>query len=203
MEGVPAAAREFLSDGAAVEAYLEVDRRREAALHELHDAFISFRDADESIHRLVKRIRQPLWEVRTPPGGGAPVNLWGFQHEDERLFAERFAGAAPRVPDVALASRFRSDRQAEPRRAADPRVPRRLRRVRGRPRRARRGGRAASGRRPGGQLPHLRLALPEHGRRAGVPLRPTARDQGARRRGRLGRRAGPGTSSAGSPRSSP
>lgn len=122
MEGVPAAAREFLSDGAAVEAYLEVDRRREAALHELHDAFISFRDADESIHRLVKRIRQPLWEVRTPPGGGAPVNLWGFQHEDERLFAERFAGAAPRVPDVDLASLFRSYLQDEPRRAADKRV---------------------------------------------------------------------------------
>ncbi|MCO5167253.1 MAG: AAA family ATPase [Planctomycetes bacterium] len=122
MEGVPAAAREFLSDTAAVEAYLEVDRRREAALHELHDAFISFRDADESIHRLVKRIRQPLWEVRTPPGGGAPVNLWGFQHEDERLFAERFAGAAPRVPDVDLASLFRSYLQDEPRRAADKKV---------------------------------------------------------------------------------
>lgn len=108
MEGIPAAAREFLAETAAVEAALEIDRRREAVLRELHDAFLAFRDADESIHRLVRRIQQPLWEVHEPPGARVPQNLWGFQNEDERLFAERFAAAAPRFPDLDLASLFRS-----------------------------------------------------------------------------------------------
>lgn len=104
MEGVIAAAREFLADAKAVEAALVVCRRREALIAELHDAFLGFRDADESIGRLVKRIQPPLWEA-LPSGDG---NLWGFTNEEERLFPERFAAAAARVPEVDLASVFRS-----------------------------------------------------------------------------------------------
>lgn len=104
VEGVVAAAREFLADAKAVEAALVVDRRREPLLAELHDAFLGFRDADESIGRLVKRIQPPLWEAL--PGGDG--NLWGFTNEEERLFPERFAAAAARVPEVDLASVFRS-----------------------------------------------------------------------------------------------
>lgn len=106
MDGVIAAAREFLGDEDAVEAVLVLDRRREASLPELRDAFVGFRDADESLHRLVKRITPLLWEVAG--AADVPKNLWGFANEDERLFAERFAAAAPRVPEVDLASVFRS-----------------------------------------------------------------------------------------------
>ena len=104
VDGVIAAAREFLADAKAVEAALVVDRRREALIAELHDSFVGFRDADESIGRLVKRIQPPLWES-LPSGEG---NLWGFTNEEERLFPERFAAAAARIPEIDLASVFRS-----------------------------------------------------------------------------------------------
>ncbi|MGE0707264.1 MAG: AAA family ATPase [Planctomycetota bacterium] len=94
-------AQDFLSDEAAVEAALAVDRQRRAALSELRDAFEDFRDGRGDLQGLAARLRQALWEVYSGPQG-APKNLWGFENEDERAFVVRLAQAAGRREDLEL-----------------------------------------------------------------------------------------------------
>lgn len=108
MEGVAASAQEFLADGAAVEAALEIDRKRRSALSELRDAFLDFRDGSLDVERLAARIQAPLQAVHTPAEGGPPRNLWGFENEDERRFSERFAQVDARLPEVDLGSVLRT-----------------------------------------------------------------------------------------------
>ena len=114
MERVIAAAGGFLGDGAAVSAATEVDRLRERALPDLTEAFVAFRDADESLQRLADRITKHMRRTWQPASGGGPQNLWGFRNEEESRFLERFLAAAPRLPEVDLASLLRSHLEEEP-----------------------------------------------------------------------------------------
>lgn len=114
MERVTAAAAGFLGDGTAVAAATEVDRLRERVLPELTEAFVAFRDADESLQRLADRVGKHMRRTWQPAGGGAAQNLWGFRNEEESRFLERFLGAAPRLPEVDLASLLRSHLQEDP-----------------------------------------------------------------------------------------
>ena len=107
MEGVIAAAQDFLADEAAVEEALGVDRQRRSALSELRDAFLDFRDGDASIERLAQRLSDPIRALHSPPTG-QPRNLWGFENEDERRFSTRFAQVSQEQPDVDLAAVFRA-----------------------------------------------------------------------------------------------
>ncbi|MCA8921741.1 MAG: AAA family ATPase [Planctomycetes bacterium] len=107
MEAIRAAASAFLDDEDALAAARELDEARSRALPELRDALLAFRDADETLARLVQRIEYHLGLLHEP-SRGAPRNLWGFRNDDESRFLKRFLDAAPRIPEVDLASLFRS-----------------------------------------------------------------------------------------------
>lgn len=113
MERIAAAASGFLADSAAMAAATEVDRLREKALPELTEAFEAFRDEDESLARLARRIGGHLRRTWQPARGPAQ-NLWGFRNEEESRFLERFEAAAPRLPEVDLASLLRSHLEEAP-----------------------------------------------------------------------------------------
>ncbi|MEZ6184937.1 MAG: AAA family ATPase [Planctomycetota bacterium] len=108
MEALKAAATAFLEDDEALEQARDLDEARTRALPELLDALLAFRDADESLARLVERIEYHLTLTHEPADGGPARNLWGFRNEDESRFATRFLQTAPRIPEVDLASLFRS-----------------------------------------------------------------------------------------------
>lgn len=107
MDAIRAATAAFLDDPDALADARELDGARSRALPELRDALLAFRDADETLHRLVERIDYHLTLTHQPSSGPAR-NLWGFRNDDESRFAQRFLAAAPRIPEVDLASLFRS-----------------------------------------------------------------------------------------------
>ncbi len=108
MRGVSAAAHQFLSDRAAVQEAVTIDRRREDALAALRRALLAFRDQGEPLAQLAERLSGPLSEV-VPAG-----NLWGFENEDERLFVARLADATAGTPELDLASVLRAYLEERP-----------------------------------------------------------------------------------------
>ncbi len=114
MEGVKAAAQEFLADANAIESALQVDRRRAVSLSTMRAAFEDFRAGQATIADLASALKQPLWEVAEASRGGMPRNLWGFENDDERAFTERLAAAASRVRNMDLDGVVRSYLADEP-----------------------------------------------------------------------------------------
>jgi hypothetical protein len=114
VEGVEAAAQEFLADANAIESALQVDRRRAVSLSIMRSAFEEFRAGQASLADLAAALKQPLWEVAEASRGGTPRNLWGFENDDERAFTERLAAAASRVRNMDLDSVVRSYLREDP-----------------------------------------------------------------------------------------
>src|SRR5690606_7594592 len=97
-----------LSDRAAVQEAVAIDRRREDALGALRRAFLAFRDQGEPLRRLAERVSGPLSEVA--PAG----HLWRFENEDERLLVARLADATAGTPELDLASVLRAYLEERP-----------------------------------------------------------------------------------------